>query len=287
MRPLLTILVGCALVPLSLGALAWPAVAQNAVSVSPDVTVPLSGTVAADEDVALDDLLGGVALASLGGLPANAAVTAYHRLPGGDQLFAVDTALQLPGPLVVERRDVVRYDGASYTLQFDGSARGVPNGAAVDGVSVTALGQLLLSFDTTVQVGGVVAADEDVVGWDASGFALALDGSALGIPRELDVDGIHDLQDTRGALSFDGSGVLGGVAFADEDVLIFDFVQGTWTLAYDGSVQHAALAAADVEAVALPEPSSAVGLGCGILLLFGLGPGRMRSDGLLQKGSRT
>jgi hypothetical protein len=249
----------------------------SSASVSPDVTVELSGTTFADEDVAVDDLVGVVVPASLGSLPENAAVTAYHLLDDGDQLFAIDTAVELPGPLVVERRDVVRYDGASYTLEFDGSAWGVPDGAAVDAVSMTELGQLLLSFDTTVQLGGDVANDEDVVGWDGASFWLALDGSFLGIAEALDVDGIHDLQDNRGALSFDGSGSIGGVAFDDEDVLILDFGTSTWTLGYDGSAQHAALAAADVEAVALPEPGPWLTLVSGIAFLLGLGRRRMRS----------
>ncbi|MHC4062992.1 MAG: hypothetical protein ACYSUI_00605 [Planctomycetota bacterium] len=272
-------LAGCAgmLLGWIMGATALAQPLLDSVSASPDVTVDLSSTTFADENVAVDNLLGVVVPASLGTLPENAAVTAYHPLDNGDQLFAVDTTAELPGPLVVERRDVVRYDGATYTLEFDGSNWGVPDGAAVDAVSMTQLGQLLLSFDTTVQVGGVIADDEDIVGWDGVSFWLGMDGSFLGIPEALDVDGIHDLQDNRGALSFDGSGVIGGVNFDDEDVLILDFGTLTWSLGYDGSAQHAALAAADVEAVALPEPGQLLMLASGIALLLGLGRRRMRS----------
>jgi hypothetical protein len=164
----------------------------ESVSISPDVHVDLAGTVAADEDVAVDNLLGVVVPASLGSLPDNTAVTAYHLLDNGDQLFALDTTVELPGPLVVEQRDVVRYDGASYTLEFDGSVEGVPDGTAVDTVSLSVFGQLLLSFETTVNLGGVVAADEDVVGWDGISFWLALDASTEGMAEALDTDAIHD-----------------------------------------------------------------------------------------------
>lgn len=252
---------------LALGAPAG-ASGPTSASISPDVTVDLAGTPFDDEDVAVDNLLGVVLPASLGSLPENAAVTAYHLLPTGEVLFALDTSVALPGPLVVERRDVVRLkDGVTYFLEFDGSVRGVPDSAAVDAVSMTEFGQLLLSFDTTVDLGGVVAADEDVVGWDGVSFWLALDGSGLGVAEELDVDGIHDLQDGRGALSFDGSGVIGGVPFDDEDVMIVEFGTSAWSVAYDGSAQHAALAAADVEAVALPEPDQLTLLAAGVAWL--------------------
>jgi hypothetical protein len=260
-------------------ALAQPAI--DSVSISPDVDVGLAGTTAADEDVAVDNLLGVVLPASLGSLPERAAVTAYHLLANGDRLFALDTAVSLPGPILlpieVEQRDVVRYDGAAYTLEFDGSAAGVPNGVAVDAVSMTVSGDMLLSFDTTAQLGGTIAADEDVVARNGAVFSMALDGSGLGIPVRLDVDGIHDLQDNRGALSFDGSGSVGGVAFDDEDILVFDFGSSTWSLAYDGSAQHAALVAADVDAVTvtLPEPGQLLMLASGVAFLLGLGRRRI------------
>ena len=68
----------------------------------------------------------------------------------------------------------------------------------------------------------------------------------------LDLNGVG----TLGGLlwvSFDASGSIGGVDFDDEDILEFNSTGPTWTLVYDGSVQHTALAAADV--VAVPEPA--------------------------------
>ena len=51
-------------------------------SVSPDVTVELSSTTFDDENVAVDNLLGVVVPASLGSLPDNADLTAYHLFDG-------------------------------------------------------------------------------------------------------------------------------------------------------------------------------------------------------------
>ena len=43
----------------------------------------------------------------------------------------------------------------------------------------------------------------------------------------------------------------------DNDVLLFEPAGPSWTLSYDGSAQHPALAPADVQAmaIALPEPA--------------------------------
>jgi len=243
--------------------------AQSA-SISPDVYVDVAGTVVADEGVAVDNGLGVVVPAALPSLPESAALTAYHLLDNGDQLFALDTTVELLGPLVVERRDVVRFNGNVFSLEFDGSAAGVPDGAAVDAVSVAVTGQLLLSFDTTVRLGGVVAADEDVVVWDGASFFLGLDASALGVPEAADTDAIHDPQDGNGMLSFDIGGSVGGVAFADEDVLMLDSGSSSWSIAYDGSVRHAALEAADVEAFALPEPGRGAMLASGFAFVLAL-----------------
>jgi hypothetical protein len=102
--------------------------AEGSVSVSPDITVELDSLTFADEDVAVDNLMGSSVPTSLGTLPENTAVTAYELLSNGEQLFPVDTTVQLAGPLVVQRRDVIRYDGAGYALEFDGSAEGIPEG---------------------------------------------------------------------------------------------------------------------------------------------------------------
>jgi hypothetical protein len=227
--------------------------AQDFVAASPDISVELGITAqtAADEDVAVDDSLGVVMLQSLGALPDAAEVTAYAGLLDGDHLLAFETTVELPGPVFARRGDVVRYDGVGYSIEFDASTQGVPEGAVVDAVAESA--GLLLSFDTTVDLGGIVAADEDLVHWNGSSFSLVFDGSAAGIDGTLDVDAAQHLGGPNWALSFDTSGNVGGVDFGDEDVLAYN--GSTWTVIYDGSAQDADWAAADLDAVTLPEPS--------------------------------
>jgi hypothetical protein len=244
-------------------------------AVSPDVTVELGGVLFDPENVALDNLLGLVVPASLGGLPTGANVTAYHLFSNGDQLFSLDGTIVLPRG-AVGSEDVVSYDGHSYTLEFDGSAEGVPGGASVDAVSTIA-GDLLLSFDTAVILEVDTAYEEDLVRFDGSQFTLFFDGSAARVPAGLNLDAAHYLGGGIIAMSFDGSGSLPGVVFADEDVLEYNLITDAWEITYYGSAEHAAWDGANLNAVALPEPDALLLLVAGAASLLVLSRCRMRT----------
>ena len=247
---------------LALGAaLALPALAAD--EISTDITADLGGTVANDEDVVEDTGSGAPAKIALGALPAAADVIGYSIATNGNILFSLDIASSPAGGIDVTPRDVVRYNGSVYTIEFAGADHGVPAGAKIDAIGLVA-GDLLLSFDVTVDVGGVVADDEDLVRLESTQpdvWSLYFDGSAEGVPAGADLDGA-DVLDATGhlALSFDISGSAGGVDFDDEDILDFDPVGNTWAKRYDGSTRFPELAAADVDAVFSPEPG-AIALG--------------------------
>lgn len=247
------------------GLLAWalPATAQEVVSASSDVTIDLgAGVVAADEDVAVDNQLGLVMLENLGAIPDASDVIAVGLDVNGDRLLAFDTTTALSGGVVARAGDVVRYDGSAYSIAFDAAAAGLPAGSVTDSVSL-APGGLLLSFDTTVDLGGgLVAADEDLVDWSGSSFALAFDGSAQGLDVALDIDAAQDLGGGAFLMSFDTAGEIDGIVFDDEDVLLFDGLG--FSLEFDGSAANAAWTGADLDAVMVPEPTF------GGLLLFGV-----------------
>jgi hypothetical protein len=233
------------------------------IRVSPDVPVQLGSLVVGHENIVRDDLHGTLTLGSLGAIPHQADLDAYHRLINGAQLLSFDTTVTLPGGLIARPADVVRYDGVAYTLAFDAAARGIPRGVNVDAVAVRA-GALLLSFDVSVDLGGFRVEDEDLVAFDGSGFSLFFDGSAAGIDPRLDLDGAELFEcNDHLLLSFDGSGAVGGVAFDDEDVLEYDRAS-TWQMAYDGSAHDPNWTAADLDAV-----SATVDFGPGTPVVFG------------------
>jgi hypothetical protein len=192
---------------------AIPATAQEVISPSPDITIDLGASViAADEDVALDNQLGLVMLENLGTLPDASDVIALGSDVNGDRFISFDTTTALAGGVVARPGDVVRYDGAAYSIEFDALAAGLPNGVVTDATSLSANG-LFLSFDTTVDLGeGLVAADEDVVDWNGTSFALAFDGSEVGLDTALDVDAAQGLGGGSFLLSFDTTGQIAGLA---------------------------------------------------------------------------
>ncbi len=230
------------------------AVWASDVEVSSDVTVDLSGVPVHGYEAAIDDLMGGIVIEDFGGLSDGADVDGQHREGCCVVYFSPDTTLALAGGVVARPEDVVRFESGSYALEFDGSLAGVPPGANVDAVSLDGEGRLALSFDITIDLGGLVVADEDVVRFDGAGFSLLLDGSAAGLDPSLDVDGVHELGPGVFAISVDGSGAIGGARIDDEDILLIDLAGPVATVLLDASAFHAGWPAADLDAVALPEP---------------------------------
>ena len=251
-----------------------PAGAQT-LEYSPDITVDLSGTTAADEDVVSDDLQGVVVPLSLGALPEAADVDGYQLLSRGDQLFSLASAAELPGPVPALPADVVRYDGLAYTLEFDALAEGIPDGVDVDAVGVNGSGDLVLSFDTTVDLGGgLVVADEDLVSFDGLAFTQVFDGSALGLPSSLDVDSVAI--DGLGAfmVSFDATGTIGGWTFDDDTVMRWN---GTvWTPLFETDFTHPVPGFEGGDIIALPEPGFALQFWASLFCLALLGRRRGR-----------
>jgi len=215
---------------------------------STDAAVVLGGTALTAEDVALDDLAGGVAITGTGALIAPGSnVDAFERLPGGAPLFsvAVSDGLRDPGSV---------YFGS--VAIFNRELQGLPEGTDVDAVALAWSDQdLLLSFADPLVLGGLALGDEDLVWYDSAtgDVTLAFDGSAAGIDAALDLDGADVSPFGELWLSFDGPGVVDGVAFDDEDVLAFDPDTGDFELVYDGSAQFAAWTPVDLDAFSNPD----------------------------------
>jgi len=232
---------------------------------TPNITVDLSGTVVTDESVADDDLLGTVGLEDLGTLPPSTEVDAYEPV-GSEHLFSLDTTVLLPGSLTATPADVIRYNGSTYSLEFDASAEGLPGAANVDAVS-TSGSDLVLSFDTTIDLGsGLVADDEDLVAFNGVSFLLIFDGSAAGLDPSLDLDAAGATSGGDLLVSFDHGGSIGGHNFDDDTVLAF--TGASWSIAFDASDEHAGFGGGDLIAVAVPEPNGLLGLLSGSALLF-------------------
>ncbi|MBK7952247.1 MAG: right-handed parallel beta-helix repeat-containing protein [Deltaproteobacteria bacterium] len=248
-----------------------------AVSSDTSITIGATNLVAADHQIALDNLSGIVVPGDIGPLRESSDLVGIARTLSGASLLVVDTTIALTGGLVARPGDVVAWDGTRHTRVFDAIAAGVPRGVRIDSVSLAPEG-LLLSFDTDVALdAALVVADEDLVRWDGSAFHLAFDGSAHGLDSSLDVDGAQDQGGGTFLLSFDTSGLAGDVVFADEDVVVFDGT--TFTQAFDGSASDADWVAADLDAFTVPEPERFPTLAAAGLALVGLVRRRRPTEG--------
>lgn len=233
------------------------------IRISPDITVDLGTATLNDEDVGIDNLAGTVTLQSIGPIPPETDLDGYAVRTNGDQLLSFDTTVVLPGGLTAGPADVVRYNGASYVLEFSGAAHGIPSGVRLDAVTVHGT-SLLFSFDTTFDAGALHVEKGDLVLWDGAALSAYFNGNAAGVPPGLNLDAADyiDCNDHL-LLSFDGSGTIGGVAFGPADVLEYDRV-GNWQMAYQGTAQHAGWIGANLDAV-----HATVDLGPGPPAVFG------------------
>lgn len=210
---------------------------------SPDIHVALSPGTFADHDAGVGSLTGGSAL-DLGNLPDAADVDALHGLPNGDILFSLDVSTQLAGSLYTPS-DIVRWNGNTWSREFDGRGNGIPDGVNVDAVAMSGA-TLLLSIDVAAVLSGIYFSDADVIAFSGGAFSQFQQASGVGIADEADVDALH-VDDEPGVLvSFDVSGNMSGLLFSDEDVL--RRANSSWSLSVDGSAANAAWVAADLDA---------------------------------------
>jgi hypothetical protein len=131
----------------------------------------------------------------------------------GDLLLSFDSGQSLGG-VDARDEDLVRFDGASFSLFFDGSAQGVPETLDLDAAELRPSdGHLLLSFDAAGEVGGVFFEDEDVLDFDpgAGTWSLAFDGSAEA--SELALADVIAVPEPSGGLALlFGTGALAALA---------------------------------------------------------------------------
>lgn len=117
---------------------------------------------------------------STNSVPDGAAIDAVAADPSDRLLLSFDTTVTLPGVGTVEDEDLVRFSSGTWTMEFDGSARGIPPELDLDAAHrVKNSNLLLLSFDGSGTVSGVPFDDEDVVAFDtvALTFVKYFDGS--------------------------------------------------------------------------------------------------------------
>lgn len=185
---------------------------------TPDSPTALAGTVWDPFDIVRNDA--GTFTLEMA-LPAGTAVDATHRRDAGDWLISVSEPAPLGG-VFYDPRDIVRYDGSTFTLLFNGAAAGIPAVANVDAVFLQGgdAGDLILSFDVPVTIGGAAYEPADLVRYHAGAFSLYFDASAATPPIPPSANLVE--ADERGGkllLSFDVPTKLGSTTFMPGQVV--------------------------------------------------------------------
>jgi hypothetical protein len=171
------------------------------------------------------------------------------------------------GGVSAANEDILFFDGASFSLSFDGSDVGLGS-LRLDALSWLDPDSLLLSFDAPGTVPGIAGTvdDSDVVRFDAGslgpattgGFSIYVDGSDVGLTLDAhDVDAVELLPNGHILLSTVGAVSVSGVAAVDEDLLELTgtfgpTTTGNFSMYLDGSdVGLSTNAGEDVEAAAV------------------------------------
>jgi hypothetical protein len=159
---------------------------------------------------------------SAAGLPAAADVDGFEVGPDGAFYLSFLQAIPVPGITgKVDDSDVVRYDGESFSLWFDGSQFGLTTDSEdVDAVAFDPEGRLLISTLGGYSVPGLgKGADEDLLRLENQTWALIFDGSHnAGLAAE-DIDGAAWLPDGTIWLNLLDAFALGGVRGDGSDIL--------------------------------------------------------------------
>lgn len=207
-----------------------PPIAQLQYSADMGANIVGANSFAARRDYVVDDLAGNRGAVPIPGLPERVDLRDFHIDTNGDVLFCLDVGTTLDG-IYFKPADVIRRSAGTFSRFFDSVAAGVPEGVRCDGVARSSTGgALLLSFDRTFAVGGVTVRPADVIVFSGVFGAKVLDSSAIGLPARLNIDAVDSIGTTTELLvSFDVGGQVGGVTFADEDILQLRLADSTWT----------------------------------------------------------
>src|SRR6266508_6538832 len=146
-------------------------------------------------------------------------------------------------------KDILRFDGQTWSMFFDGSDVGLGS-TDLFGFSIVDADTILMAFSSAVTVNGLAVTPQVIVRFDATSlgnntagtFSMYLDGSDVGLDTTAEkIDSVSLLPDGRALISTTGNPSVPGVSGKDEDVLAFtpsslgDVTSGSWAMYFDGS----------------------------------------------------
>ncbi len=143
----------------------------------------------------------GAAYAVSATLPAGTELLSLHLRANGTWLFSPAWPVTLGGT-TFEPRDVVAFDGVTFSMALDGSVAGLPANTRIDALLQFPSGDLGMSFDVPVNLGGNEYSRSDIVRYNGA-FSLSWDAEGAGVPASSNVVGCAIDAAGNEALTFD------------------------------------------------------------------------------------
>src|SRR5688572_9476730 len=171
-------------------------------------------------------------------------------LPSGNTFYGSFGSNGTVGGVAFADEDIVQFNGSTWSLFLDGSDVGL---GSVDlfGFYNLDADSVLMSFNTSVTLGGVSYTANDIARFDATSlgsttagtFSMYFNGADVGLSGSAEnIDALEVLPDGKILISTTGNPAVTGVtSAADEDILAFTpttlgtNTSGTWAMYFEGS----------------------------------------------------
>jgi hypothetical protein len=187
-------------------------------------------------------------------VPSSANVDGFSRVDATHFYVSFTDNVTLAGAGTVADEDVVYYNAGTWSLWFDGSARGVGS-TDLDAISVVGT-SLYFSTDNTAIPTGVAGGgdDADIYRWDGTAFTRVIDATATGWSSS-NVDALVWRDAAHLLLSYStDTSVPGPLGVQDEDVVAY--VDGAWSVYFNGTGHGLNQFGQDLDALSLPDATA-------------------------------
>ena len=165
----------------------------------------------------------------------------------------------------VQDEDVVYYNAGTWSVWFDGTARGLTS-AALDLDAISIGGSATpppppppppsdpLFYSTAGNVNppgaGGTADDADLYSWNGTTHSRVYDATLAGLPATANVDGLDRVDATHFYVSFDENTVLPGLGTVQDEDVVYNN-NGVWSVYFDGTARGLTNAGHDLDAISI------------------------------------
>lgn len=178
----------------------------------------------------------------LEGLGPEVNINALDLLESGGFLFSTDAPFDVAGA-TFEPRDIVSYDGVTFSLFLAGTDLNLSAAADIDGLSRTADGDLVISLAAAEPVGTTDYLSGDLIRVSGLTLSIYLSAQTMGLPPGCNVVGVEVFGADEARVQFDLPVSLDGTSFLPGDIA--EYASGAFSLYFRDPAFPAYSAATD------------------------------------------